>query len=212
MNFSLFSFPILTRISGILACGILSFVIVPLEGYSKTFTYHALGIHEVSTGVLADSPKKSARLIVEDFGHFFSLPGVQKAKKILSEVKLPEVQEVYCKTIPELPADLKMEYSKIDENDRAAKSRFWSKYVKSQLEVDSPTGIYFVICRNPAHIHILVSKATRNRGIKEEQEDKIREIFTSKFKKLKEKPEAEQITLGDQALTELCEYVSKKVK
>lgn len=116
---------------------------------------------------------------VKDNAAFFSPDTVQKANAEIRELKQSFGQDVVVETIKELPADK----AKLIQNATAAtREKVFAEWVAERANASGVKGIYILICRNPSHLQIDVTKALRDKNFPVAEMNRLRELLVARFK------------------------------
>lgn len=131
----------------------------------------------------------------------FTQEGIDRAKNAMSAARFEGGMMLTFDTWAELPEAKKGQYKKETE------AQFFLEWAKERASADHARGIYVLICRSPGYVEIIATKATRERGFTNENEQQLRKILLAPFHEAKDKPPEEQLKIRDAALKNAVEYV-----
>ena len=146
-----------------------------------------------------------ARLILEDNAKLFSAGAVEKAKKLIADVKGSEGREVHVQTYAKLSDAEEKEFDKI-KGDDGKKREFWKKWAHGKLAGDR--GLVILVNWDPGHVHVIASE-TMGKFFTGDKQGEVYKRLLDKFgeaKKAKTEPEAQK--LKDEGLVSATEYVA----
>src|SRR5437879_3116913 len=108
-------------------------------------------------------------------------------------------------------------YAKIPDAKKGAyseanKDKFFKDWAKELATGDKARGIYVLVCRSPGYVEIIADKETRDRGFSHDNEVKLKDILLKAFREAKDKSEAEQHQIRDNALKAAVDYVISDLK
>src|SRR2546423_1351318 len=106
---------------------------------------------------------------IKDEGKFFSADAVRKSDQRIKEIKEQSGNDLLIETFAEIPADRKKDYKAEDRN------RFFEAWAKDRLKALGVDGVYVLVCREPAHFHVLVSEEARKKAISTEDRNRLRD-------------------------------------
>ena len=98
---------------------------------------------------------------VSDGAHFFSEYARGESVKILEQISDTLRQDVYVETFERVPEEVLRESKGLDLKNPAQASRLYEGWAARQAVKKRVNGVYMLLVRQPAHLHVVVGKETR---------------------------------------------------
>ncbi|MDY3563070.1 hypothetical protein R5W23_004569 [Gemmata sp. JC673] len=159
----------------------------------------------------APQKKKPGVLHVYDGAALFTETAIDRGKVALGKTVFDHETVLTVDTHAAVPKDRKLP---AEPGERA---KFFESWAKSAASGDRAKGVYVLVCRSPGYVQVLADKATRDRGFTAENEQRLRDMFTTAFKdaaaaKKDGKSDEELFKIRDKSLSNAVEYVSGVLK
>jgi len=116
---------------------------------------------------------------VTDGAGFFSQSVVDAATSRLGTIQKQHGAELRIETISSVPADKVDEVRKMDKE---ARNRFFSQWTQDRAHSLKAAGVYVLISKDPAHLHMYLNRSFERRGYTNAQELELRELLLKGFK------------------------------
>ena len=152
-----------------------------------------------AVALLAATPAVALTPQVKDEAKFFSAEAVQKADRLIREIKDRHGKDLLIETFPTVPDD---RAEKVKHMDRSERGRFFEEWARERARQEGVNGVYVLICKEPGHVQVEVGNETRQRAFTVEDRDRLRDILVKAFK-------AKEY---DQGLLDGVEYVRDTVQ
>jgi hypothetical protein len=149
--------------------------------------------------LLAAAPAVAVTPRVKDEARFFSADTVQKADRVIREIKDGSGKDLLIETFPTVPDD---HADKVKHMDRSERERFFEEWARERARREGVDGVYVLICKEPGHVQVEVGNETRRRAFPVENRDHLRDILVEAFKARE----------YDRGLLEAVEYVRDAMK
>ena len=154
--------------------------------------------------------KEAGNLVV--FGNseskLFTQDGIDRAKSAFGGVQFDHGLHMTIDTYAEVPEGKKAALAATGE-DKVRRAKFFRDWAHERA---TDKGPYVLICHKPGHIEVIVDKQSRERGFTDENRSKLKDILLKGFQDAKDKPEAEQLQIRDNALKAGIDYVISDLK
>ncbi len=98
---------------------------------------------------------------VRDNAGFFSDSAKSDANRAISEIERRFRKDLVVETFKEVPDDIK---SGVNLQDRSAAGRMFESWAEKQARQLRVNGVYALISKQPAHLHIVVGNETQRRA------------------------------------------------
>lgn len=149
-----------------------------------------VGLTWVSTAIAAEGP-------LLDRAHFFSEAGAKQAMSLIEELRQDHRVDVRVETFETVP-DGKAESLK--QMNQQQRSNFFADWLKTLARDRNAEGVFVLICREPSHLRIGISKALHQRGFTDAHRDQALKPLLAGF----------QSKQYDQALVKSLEVIRDK--
>jgi uncharacterized protein len=152
-----------------------------------------------AVALLAAAPAAAVTPGVKDEAHFFSAGAVEKADRVIRDVKERYHKDLLLETVKTPPDD---QADKVKKMDRPERERFFEEWAGKRSRQEGVQGVYVLICKEPGHVQVEVGDETRQRAFTVENRDRLRDILVKAFK-------AKEY---DEGLLDGVEYVRHAIK
>ncbi len=98
---------------------------------------------------------------LRDNGNFFSKQAKAEATRNINELGKRFKKELVIETYAEIPSDLKLG---VDLENKAAFNRLFEQWVTRQAKQQAVNGIFILLTKVPAHLHVVVGNETQKRS------------------------------------------------
>jgi len=133
---------------------------------------------------------------VRDEGGFFSADTVRKALAGIAEMRQRYGKDLVVETFKEIPAERKKDYKAEDRN------RFFEAWAKERAKTLGVNGVYVLVCREPAHLQVMVGDETRKKAFTMEDRNRLAEVLLKSFR----------VRKYDEGLVEAVKLVETRLK
>jgi uncharacterized membrane protein YgcG len=116
---------------------------------------------------------------VRDEGGFFSADAMRKASEGIAELRRRYGKDLVVETFKEVPDDRKKDYKSADRN------RFFEAWAKDRAKALGVDGIYVLVCRDPAHLQVIVGEETRKKAFTAQDRERLVELLLKSFRERK---------------------------
>lgn len=123
---------------------------------------------------------RAAEPAINDRADFFSAEAEEKAQQKLIELKRSHNVEVLIESFETVPAGQVERVKAMTERDRG---EFFADWLKQLAKERSAKGLFILICREPSHLRIGVSKELHERGFTDAHREKITQGLLSALKR-----------------------------
>lgn len=152
------------------------------------------------------APSKPGVLKVYDGGKLFTPDGIKRAEGVVAGTSFENGLTVTVDTYEKIPDDKKGGYKE------ETKAKFFHDWALELAKNDKAKGVYVLICRSPGHVAVIADRETRDRGFTNDNEKELVNTLLKGFRDAKDKPDAEQHRLRDDALASAMNFVVKDLK
>lgn len=112
-----------------------------------------------------------------DGGKFFSAEAKQQALERIGELEKKHDLEIDIETFATVPNGQADRVKAMSEKERNA---YFSEWLKTLAHKEHANGIFILICREPSHLRVGVSKSLHKRGLTDRDRDAIAAAFRDK--------------------------------
>lgn len=91
---------------------------------------------------------------IKDGGKFFSDDAVKKTNEQIREIARKYDKDLLVETFATVPED---KVEKVKEMSRAEKDKFFDEWAKQRAEKAVVNGVYILVTKEPAHVHVEIS-------------------------------------------------------
>jgi len=137
----------------------------------------------------------AANAEVIDKAKFFSDAAVQKANDDLQQLKRATGKELLVETYPAIPDDRAASYS------AANKDAFFEKWANDRFATAHVNGVYVLINKDPAHLHVTAGNKTEAKDFTENDQKQLRDTMLPSMKQKN----------YDEALAKAVDFVVKTI-
>jgi hypothetical protein len=134
---------------------------------------------------------------VKDLAGFFKPEAVAKANKEIREIARSYDRDLLVETFPVIPGDQSVRVKGMPVTER---EKFFANWAEDRAEAAVVNGIYVLICKEPAHLQVLVTQKGRQVFDREAQ-GRLRTILLKNFREKK----------YDQGLQEAIQFVRDRL-
>jgi hypothetical protein len=124
----------------------------------------------------ASLPARAASLGVHDEAHFFSSGAISQAEQVIRQINDRHHRDLLVETVPEVPQDLQA------QEQSQGRDQFFKQWADKRASEQGVTGVYVLICKNPAHLQAAVGNATSERLFTPADRDGLGRQMLSAFK------------------------------
>jgi uncharacterized membrane protein YgcG len=133
---------------------------------------------------------------VRDQGKFFSLDAITSADRVIDQVRDDEQRDVLIETVPDVPQELR------DQLADRGKAKFFADWAESRARERGISGVYILICKDPAHLQVAVGNVTRQKLFTTADRDELAQIMLRKFRQKQ----------FDQGLLDAVNFIQRQMK
>jgi uncharacterized membrane protein YgcG len=130
---------------------------------------------------------------IKDSAGFFKPEAVAKANKEIREIARSYDRDLLVETFPGIPGGQSERVKGMSVSER---EKFFASWASDRTDAAVVNGIYILICKEPAHLHVLVTPKGRD-VFDHEAQSKLRGILLKDFRENK----------YDQGLQEAIQFV-----
>ena len=144
-------------------------------------SYHRLWIRlglGLCAGLVLASQASAVAPEIKDQGKFFSEEAVKKANKQIREIARKYEKDLLIETFATIPADQAARVKSMSNQER---EKFFHNWAEDRAETAVVNGIYVLVCKDPAHLQIVVTKKARSR-FDDEAYKKLRDLLLKEFR------------------------------
>ena len=182
-------------------------------GLAMSAAVLAAGLVAVPVQAAKSAPKEAGSLIVygNSESKLFTSEGIDRAKSTMSGTQFDHGLHLTIDTYGELPENKKASFTALGD-DKEKKAKFFKDWAHERATDEKGKGPFVLITRKPGHVEVVVDKSARDRGFSPENQAKLKDILLQGFQEAKDKPDAEQLKLRDNALKAAVDYVVADLK
>lgn len=140
---------------------------------------------------------------------FFSDKGIAQAKEVMEKTLFNGGLVLTVDVLAHPPQGREV------PKDEKQRGKFFLELARQLATEDKARGIYILVCRSPGYVQVIADKATRERGLSEADERKVRDILLEGFREAakleKEKPE-QAVERRDKALVAAVQFVVEDLR
>ncbi len=118
---------------------------------------------------------------VKDKGHFFKEETIRKLDAIARQIARDSSRDFVVETVLSVPMDQK---EKVTAMTSEARTKFFSNWCEDRAEATVTHGVYVLICREPAHLALEITKDSQA-SFGREEHDKLLATLLKAFKEKK---------------------------
>ncbi len=122
----------------------------------KIIAYHLMAIPSLLSAFAIASPSAPE---VKDKAHFFKDETIRKVDKMAREIAKEFDRDVVVETVLAVPEDQKERVKAMTAEDR---TRFFSNWCTDRAEVTVTRGVYILICKDPPHLALEITKESQS--------------------------------------------------
>lgn len=137
-----------------------------------------LTLATLTLAVLANNPATDPPKIV-DQAKLFSDAAVKKAEETIARIQTNHKKSVVIETFAKPPQEKDKEAR--GENAKARQA-FFAKWAQDRAKASKVNGIYVLICKDPAHLRIVVDGQTIKKSFTAKDRDQVSETILAQFK------------------------------
>jgi hypothetical protein len=145
---------------------------------------------------LADSSTGAG---IQDPAGFFSERAKNEAGAIIAQTASKLRKDFRVETFAEIPANIR---SGVNLQDKSASAQMYEKWARQEAATKKVNGVYVLLVKNPAHLHIVESNKTREKAFTTSDRDALVAIMLGKLREKK----------ADEALLEGTRFVAGQMK
>jgi len=134
---------------------------------------------------------------IRDLAGFFKPETIAKANKEIREIARSYDRDLLIETFPRIPDSQKERVKGMSVPER---EKFFANWATDRADAAVVNGIYVLICKDPAHLHVLVTQKGRD-VFDHEAQAKLRGILLKDFREKK----------YDQGLQEAIQFVRDRL-
>lgn len=146
---------------------------------------------------------------LNDASGFFSDKGIAQAKEVMEKTLFNGGLVLTVDVLARPPQGREV------PKDEKQRGKFFLELARELATADKARGIYILVCRSPGYVQVIADKATRERGLSEADERKVRDILLEGFREAakleKEKPE-QAVERRDKALVAAVQFVVEDLR
>ena len=135
---------------------------------------------------------------VRDNGDFFSEPAKKEATRKILEIEKQYKKELVIETFTTIPEDVTQG---IDLTDIPARNKMFEQWAVKEARQQKVNGIFVLLSREPAHLHIVVGNETQNKAFTLTDRDNLAKLMLDKMRAKR----------NDEALTECVKFVGTTI-
>jgi uncharacterized membrane protein YgcG len=125
----------------------------------------------------AAAPAATSKAEVVDNASFFSPDAVTTANEKLASVEQKYSRQLRVETYPEIPSDLKGQYSE------ATKREFFQKWTRQRAQQVGVRGVFVLICRDPSTLQVEIGNSISSSGLfTQADRSRLRDLMVQAFK------------------------------
>ena len=136
---------------------------------------------------------------IRDNAGFFSTRAKTEALKNIGEIGRRFNKDLVVETFSEIPHDIKQG---VDLNNKTALSRLYEQWAEKQAKQQRVNGIYILLLKEPAHLHVLVGNDTQRNAFTLKDRDALVTLMLAKLRNKQ----------NDSALLEGVTYVNATMR
>jgi hypothetical protein len=110
-----------------------------------------------------------------DSAEFFSDTAKQEATKLVTDAARESRKDLCIESIKELPKEIQ---SAVGSQNKAGADRLYEQFTVKQAAKNKVNGVYVLLVRKPAHIHVVVGNETARRIFTLKDKDESRASST----------------------------------
>jgi uncharacterized membrane protein YgcG len=143
-----------------------------------TLTARAGGVQDEAKFRLTLTPAPATLTHVLDGARFFSPKAVAEAERVIDGMSRTYGKQLRIETVPEAPADLKGQMA----GDRATRTRLFDGWARQRARDLRVNGIFVLVCKDPAHLQVVVGDDTTRRAFTVANRDKLAQMLLTAFR------------------------------
>jgi len=115
---------------------------------------------------------------IKDDGKFFGADAIKKANKQIREIARKYERDLLIETFSAVPGD---QSARVKAMSREERDKFFLNWATDRSEAAVVNGVYVLICKDPSHLEIVITKKARPIFDKAAFE-KLRELLLKNFR------------------------------
>jgi hypothetical protein len=119
---------------------------------------------------------------VDDKAAFFSEQATREASNLMTQIRMDTRRDLRVETFPEVPAEVK---SGVNLEDKSAANQMYEKWAKQQAAARKVNGVYVLLVKNPAHLHVVASNETLQKAFMPADRDGLVSLMLGKLREKK---------------------------